>query len=82
MEKEKDKTKHSITEEDLVMLEKAASLKILTPFEESLINDRIGSFKQFGFKCVITESQRNIIKDLAERYNSAHLKTSGEGGNY
>ncbi len=66
-----EKTK--INQYDLVMLEKAASLKAVTNFEECLISDRLMGIKKFGLNCVMSDEQRAVLMELAERYDMAHF---------
>jgi hypothetical protein len=65
--------KIQISQADLVMLEKAASLKAVTVFEECLISDRLAGVKKFGLKCVMSDEQRAVLQELADRYDKAHL---------
>jgi len=65
--------KKKITQADFIMLEKAASLKAMTNFEECLVMDRIQGVKKFGLQCVMSDEQRAVLMELAERYDKAYL---------
>jgi hypothetical protein len=65
--------KSSVTQSDLVLLEKAASLKTVTNFEECLIMDRLMGVKKFGLKCAMSDEQRAVLMELADRYDKAYL---------
>jgi len=66
--------KSKVTADDLVLLEKAASLKAVTDFELALVQDRLMGILRFGLNCVMSDEQRAVLKELTERYDNAHLK--------
>lgn len=60
--------KFSFTENDVVMLEAASNLNILSAFEKRIIDDMKQRFSIFGYKTKITEKQRCVLAILYKRY--------------
>ena len=63
-----------IKETDLIMLEKASKLKIISEFEVNFIKDLTDRYRTYGIKMVITSDQRNILIQLSSRYDKVRIK--------
>ena len=74
--KEKDVVipkKERVNPKDLVMLEQALSLQVISTFEQNFINNLQTRYFEYGPKMVITGDQRKILKELSDRYIWAYF---------
>ena len=69
MAKKKDKV--DITVYDIVILEKACLLVVLSSFEHDLTQNIKTRFREYGFSTQITKLQQDVLKELAQRYDDA-----------
>ena len=65
--------KERVNPQDLVMLEQALSLQVISTFEQNFINNLQTRYFEYGPKMVITEDQRKILKELSDRYVWAYF---------
>lgn len=70
MTREDDKEKVKIGYSELVLMEKAARLKVKTGFEKRLLMDRMDAVERFSDKAVITKKQLMCIENMAYRYDA------------
>jgi len=61
--------KYKVTDSDLIMLEKALCLRATTAFEENLLTNITTRLKEYGRAVVITERQRTVLEELANRFD-------------
>ncbi len=61
------------TEEDIIMLERALRLKCLSSFEYTFVVDLKARFINFGKNMRITDKQREVLKQLSDRFLNIYL---------
>ncbi len=61
--------KEQITNEIILLMEKATRLNIKTGYEKAILDDRTSAVEQFSMKAVISEAQLGVITEMAERYD-------------
>lgn len=57
----------SLTEEDVRVFERAHSLKMLSNFERSFLDNFAASFRMYGYKANIFPKQEAVLRALRDR---------------
>lgn len=70
--------KIKITEDALLLMEKASRLNVRTGLEKRILIDRMSAIDQYSRKAVISLNQLKVIKEMAERYDRATLHLTPE----
>lgn len=69
---------NSITPDILVVMEKAAKLKVMTGYEEKILGNRMRALKEYSMKTQVTPKQLEVFQDMADRYDASNERLNND----